>query len=334
MVVAAGLVAAVAVLHWSGIGPVAVASGALVVVGVVLVLGVELISARAERTAATPHLWHPEDFVVHVHRASGRVVEVQGSTTLGGPRARRSPACAIDELLVSPRFASIRDHLPRRRAHAREAFQAIWRAADGSTRRSETVAVVDGAHLVLYGRDVTEASDQMARLARTAITDPLTGLSNRTVLDRSIRSAGARSARTGEGFGVAVIDLDGFKAFNDRHGHVGGDRLLRDVAGALQASCRAGDDLLRMGGDELLLVARELDSWTAAELVAERVLHAVRRTSGGAVTASVGVAVAHGRSVDAPSLVAAADAAMYEAKRAGGDRARVVPVAPRSQAQG
>ena len=331
-VVAAAVAGAAAVatpLVWLVAGPVGLATVLLLALGMVLVLAVDVLTSDGGEVVSRPVLWHPDDFVVQVHRSSGRVVRVDGAPVLGRSGAGASTTLRIDDVLVAPPFASLRASATPTGRRSDVAFPARWRAVDGTLRRTETVVVDEGETVALYARDVTAALDELDRLALRATTDPLTGLPNRSVLDRSVRSAAARAARTGEAFAVAVIDLDGFKEVNDLEGHRVGDRLLAGVAHALQGSCRAGDDVVRLGGDELLLVARDLTGWGEAQLVAERARRAVRRGSGGRVGASIGLVLASGPGVpgvDPSTLVSRADAAMYQAKRAGGDRVRLVVV--------
>jgi diguanylate cyclase (GGDEF)-like protein len=124
-------------------------------------------------------------------------------------------------------------------------------------------------------------------------------------------------------FAFALCDVDRFKDYNDRLGHLAGDEALRAVAGAIRAELRAGDGAYRYGGEEILVVLRGLDGG-AAHAAAERLRHAVRARSiphpdgiGGVITVPIGVAT--GRA-DVAAVLAQADAALYAAKEAGRDR--------------
>ena len=97
-------------------------------------------------------------------------------------------------------------------------------------------------------------------LRSAALTDPLTGLANRRALDRDLRRELARSVRYDRCFSLVLIDLDGLKAVNDRHGHTAGDLVLQRLATALAGSLRAGDGAYRIGGDEFALVLPETPS--------------------------------------------------------------------------
>ncbi|MGQ7297882.1 GGDEF domain-containing protein [Quadrisphaera sp. KR29] len=177
-----------------------------------------------------------------------------------------------------------------------------------------------------------ERRAHLAELERAALHDPLTGLLGRRGLEGPLARA-ARGARPEAPSAVLFVDLDGFKAVNDAHGHAAGDALLVAVAQRLVACLRAGDVVARTGGDEFVVVLRELAGAQEAEELAERVRREARRVvelPGGAraaVTASTGVAVAE-QPCEAEQLLLAADAAMYSAKRAARAARRDQPLLP------
>jgi diguanylate cyclase (GGDEF)-like protein len=151
-----------------------------------------------------------------------------------------------------------------------------------------------------------------------ASTDPLTGIPNRrTLLERLTRALDA--AGRGHRAVVCLVDLDGFKAVNDRDGHAAGDAMLKAVASILGGALRETDTVARLGGDEFAVLAEVTDTFSG-EMLAERLRQAVALVgSANGVTASVGVAdVVAGE--DVADLLHRADAAMYRAKAAGGDR--------------
>jgi diguanylate cyclase (GGDEF)-like protein len=170
---------------------------------------------------------------------------------------------------------------------------------------------------------------QAARdLARTlAVTDPLTGLSNRRGIQDGAGAVLAAATAAGEPVTVMVLDLDHFKTVNDTHGHAVGDRVLTEVARTMTRIARADDLLVRLGGEELGWIAH-FPGPVEVTRAAERLLAAVRDQSAAdlpAVTVSIGVVTAlpaPGQDpVDAVlSLLSAADRALYDAKRAGRDR--------------
>jgi len=147
-----------------------------------------------------------------------------------------------------------------------------------------------------------------------AVTDPLTGLANNRQLNQSLESEIRRSRRTGQPLAVVLLDLDGLKQINDRHGHLAGSLAIRRVAEALLGSCRATDTAARFGGDEFALVLPETGeaaAWHVARGVADRLATDAEKPN---LSISVGVAVypGHGETVEA--LLNAADVALYETK--------------------
>jgi diguanylate cyclase (GGDEF)-like protein len=166
------------------------------------------------------------------------------------------------------------------------------------------------------------AYDRQVLLIRTqemlAATDPLTGVPNRRAFLDRLDLALARAEQGGETV-VCLVDLDGFKAVNDRQGHAAGDAMLKTVAAALSNAVRETDTVARLGGDEFAVLASVNANFSAA-MLAERLCQAVHRVGADSgVTASVGVA-AVGVGDDLHDLLFRADSAMYAAKTAGGDR--------------
>lgn len=149
-------------------------------------------------------------------------------------------------------------------------------------------------------------------LRRQSETDPLTGLGNRLTLDRALRQAIAVSARdAAKPVCVVALDLDGFKAYNDAHGHLAGDQLLLEAAERWTTHLRETDTLTRIGGDEFLLVLLGSDADDARRIV-QRL---IARTPTG-VACSAGIARWNGFE-SAQLLLDRADRALYEAKQDG-----------------
>jgi diguanylate cyclase (GGDEF)-like protein len=157
----------------------------------------------------------------------------------------------------------------------------------------------------------------LAEVARLARTDPLTGLANRRAWQDQLRREMSRATRTGGPLSVVVLDLDGFKAFNDRRGHGAGDSLLVEAATLWSLQIREIDLIARHGGDEFVVLLPDA-GLAGATTVADRLLPSTPRE----VTASAGVAQWDGTE-SADELLGRADAALYEAKRAGGECARI-----------
>jgi diguanylate cyclase (GGDEF)-like protein len=168
-------------------------------------------------------------------------------------------------------------------------------------------------------------------LTRLAAEDPLTGVANRRVFDQRLDEEWRRAQRAQGSLAVLMIDVDEFKAFNDRNGHAAGDRCLVEVATALASNLRrAGDLLSRYGGEEFAAILPET-TVAAASRIAEVLrcaVEALREPHGGSpvaphVTVSIGAAAVYpAAGGDAAALVAAADAALYQAKAAGRNTCR------------
>ncbi|WP_397449616.1 diguanylate cyclase [Pseudomonas sp. NA-150] len=163
-------------------------------------------------------------------------------------------------------------------------------------------------------------------LAELATTDGLTGLANRRKLDHVLKTEWARGLRSGKPMSLLMIDVDHFKAFNDRHGHHGGDETLRTVAQSIVGSIRRPGDLVaRYGGEEFSVVLPETPL-RGAQLIAENIRIAIEALPPFAgdpnpITVSIGIACQAQHSRESLSaLVTAADKALYEAKHNGRNR--------------
>jgi two-component system cell cycle response regulator len=155
-----------------------------------------------------------------------------------------------------------------------------------------------------------------------ALHDPLTGLSNRRLLQDRIEHGIAHAVRDGRRMTLMYFDLDGFKQVNDRHGHLYGDKLLIAIAQRLQKSKRQEDTLARVGGDEFILLQPHTVNKHDVAISASRILQELKAPfdiNGIALSAaaSIGIAFYPDDGHDGTSLIAAADMALYKAKRAG-----------------
>jgi diguanylate cyclase (GGDEF)-like protein len=162
-------------------------------------------------------------------------------------------------------------------------------------------------------------------LERTASTDHLTGLANRATLEQVVGREIQRARRTGGHLCVVALDLDHFKAVNDRHGHAGGDHALRRCADVLASECRGVDLPARVGGEEFV-VALPDTTLEDARRFAERVrvrIETATASDAAPLTVSCGVAALDDSHHLPGHLVALADGALYEAKRAGRNRVEV-----------
>ncbi len=203
-------------------------------------------------------------------------------------------------------------------------FATALGAPDSAVYLEVTVSTVTaGAERVLYVqmRDTTQSRVEQERLVHLAGHDALTGLLNRGVfldhLDRAIR----RGRITSSSVGVLLADLDQFKLVNDSLGHPAGDQLLVTLAPLLESALRSGDALARFGGDEFVVLMRDVadedDALRRAAAMAEALTHPVILPNGPhQVSASIGIALS-GRRTTVDQLLADADTAMYQAKARG-----------------
>ncbi len=202
-------------------------------------------------------------------------------------------------------------------------FENRYRAKDGSWRWLRWSASLAPDESLIYGRatDVTrlkriesEREELLHEVEEMARSDALTGLPNRRALDEALPREMARARRSGASLCLAIVDIDRFKAYNDSHGHLVGDVLLRDCAAAWDAELRGEDLLIRFGGEEFLVVLPDCEPGDAAEIV-ER----LRAATPDGQTCSAGLVRWDG--VEATDdLLGRADAALYDAKGAGRDR--------------
>jgi diguanylate cyclase (GGDEF)-like protein/PAS domain S-box-containing protein len=192
--------------------------------------------------------------------------------------------------------------------------------------------------MLVSSEDVTARRRAEARVSHLAYHDQLTGLANRAALEQRLDPALAAAGAAGGAAVLVFLDVDGFKAVNDEHGHAAGDELLRQIAGRLREVVRGDDLLVRQGGDEFLVLCRvpreRLEA--SVERVRERVESVFERPfelDGRRVasTGSIGVAVYPDEAADGEALVRRADDAMYVAKRRSA-RARVTSVEGRAAA--
>jgi diguanylate cyclase (GGDEF)-like protein/PAS domain S-box-containing protein len=222
------------------------------------------------------------------------------------------------------------DHAPAL-ARARALFEGAEsvdletrvRAKDGSWHWLRTSSAFAADEDLVYSRstDVTELREVaaereqlLAQVESLARHDALTGLPNRRTLDEQVPREMARARRSDSPFSLAIVDIDRFKAYNDRHGHLAGDELLRQCARSWDAELRGSDSLVRFGGEEFLVLLPDTDLAQASEIV-ER----LRAATPGGQTCSAGVA-AWDFDADLDDLILTADRALYIAKESGRDR--------------
>ncbi len=180
--------------------------------------------------------------------------------------------------------------------------------------------------------DISERKQAEARREFESRHDMLTGLLNRRALMETLPIAQSRANRGGQSLGLLFIDLDGFKAVNDTHGHEAGDRLLTEIATRLRGVVRKTDSVFRLAGDEFTVLLEGLHDARSAHVAAAKIIEAVSRpvaVDGGeaSVGASIGLALFAPNGEASPEgLIKEADERMYQAKRAG--KGRICPPAP------
>jgi diguanylate cyclase (GGDEF)-like protein/PAS domain S-box-containing protein len=289
-----------------------------------------LASRVFETTADAVIVTDAEDRVLMVNPAFTRMTgfaaeEMAGKLLTESAFRPLDPARSVERMAEQRRMGEGGTEVVRYRKDGSEL--ALWVTASNITDERGRIT-----HVVRVFSDISHLKASQRKLEALAGSDALTALANRRVLDE--RLAAVLAAR--RGFALMYVDLDGFKPVNDTLGHERGDVLLRMVAARLQSCVRGGDTLARVGGDEFAIVIEHGDARAEAPRVAERVLVACAQpfdVHGHRVhiSASVGIALYPDDGGDAATLLATADAAMYTAKRAGGNRFASAPAAPQRQ---
>ena len=263
---------------------------------------------------------------------TGRYVRVNDTyAALLGREAEDLIGVPLGEVVVGDEGSGVERLLAGAASSAQSEQQYVL--DDGTARwLLHGVATVQGpdgrpAWYAISAQDITERRrveqelrDLTAVLTERAVRDPLTGLANRALLEERLRAALARDGRSGESTGALFLDLDGFKDVNDRHGHAVGDAVLRTVGERLVAAVRPSDTVARLGGDEFVVLVEGATETALGALVARLVAALDVPVRVGTldldVGVSVGVALSRAGEGDPQGLLSAADARMYDAKRA------------------
>jgi two-component system cell cycle response regulator len=212
-------------------------------------------------------------------------------------------------------------------AHKLRALQCG--AKDFISKPFDLAEVLMRVHNMLEVRLLHEKARNHGKMLESlALTDPLTGLANRRLLADRMSMALVHARRNTSSMAVVYLDLDGFKEINNTLGHSAGDALLQMVAGRLVATVREEDTVARLGGDEFIIALWHLGGADGAARVALKVIEALSQpyaiegqTVSITTSAGIGIYPVHGE--DADTLMKSADAALYEAKRAGKNAYRI-----------
>jgi two-component system cell cycle response regulator len=172
---------------------------------------------------------------------------------------------------------------------------------------------------ISFGRERSRAQQRLLQLAHY---DQLTGLANRTSFVEHVTRIASRARRLQQRVGVMLLDLDGFKAVNDTHGHEAGDLLLQEISHRVRQVFREYDVVARLGGDEFAILLTEVEGPSQIASVAERLLSAIAQPvwvgeSYVGISASIGGALFPDTAESIAALLKCSDAAMYQVKRAG-----------------
>ncbi|HXZ56060.1 MAG TPA: GGDEF domain-containing protein [Gaiellaceae bacterium] len=252
---------------------------------------------------------------------SGRQVKVAGRTILLGGERFRGGLAPIPNAPGTNLLAIRPERAIDRAVHPYE--QRVLYAAIGSF----ALLLLAG---LLFGGPIVRSLGDFRRVVSQAATDSLTGLANRWSFDEELALEWRRAERVGDSLALILADLDDFKSVNDTYGHPVGDQVLRRIAEILALNIRQVDLAARYGGEEFAVIVPEADLEGAIQL-AERLrtaleAHEIELPDGKrmAVTASFGVAV-KGDLPHGEDLIASADEALYESKRAGKNRVSPLP---------
>ena len=261
---------------------------------------------------------------------TGRLVKInQAAIDSFGTTDEANNIANVESLYARPGDRNL--ILERLRADGEiKAFESQMRRADGSIRdvilSSRLLDIEGESCMITSAVDITERKLVELHLAQLAMSDPLTGLANRSHFMTAADRAAIQSAEAGGCIAVLLLDVDDFKQVNDTAGHDAGDALLRAAAARLQASVRPGDVVARLGGDEFAVMVTGLTSEADLQSVMARMMAKLSDPfshAGRSITckASIGASLFPKHAEQIEELMKCADIALYEAKARGRGRA-------------
>jgi diguanylate cyclase (GGDEF)-like protein/PAS domain S-box-containing protein len=301
-----------------------------------MVLNIRDVSASMRTEDALRDSEERYRLIVELAREGICMVDAAGTTTFANHALADLLGTTVSEMLGGSLFDFI-DEAERFEARARIVgagdqprdeqdlrLLTVDRRVVWARMRCSTVRQHDGTYhgAIMFVTDVTERRALEQRLAEEARRDPLTGVANRTqlfeVLSPILEDGGLTAA--------LYVDLDGFKDVNDQFGHTLGDELLRSVASRVRGAIRTVDTLARVGGDEFVVICRDLEETEEAVAIGRRIREVLAQPFGlavGSVRIDSSIGIAFGRTPDSDGLLARADQALYRAKRKGRGRIEI-----------
>ncbi|HEY5173230.1 MAG TPA: sensor domain-containing diguanylate cyclase [Acidimicrobiia bacterium] len=301
-----------------------------------MVLSIRDVSASMRTEDALRDSEERYRLIVELAREGICMVDASGTTTFANHALADLLGTTVSEMLGGSLFDFI-DETERVEARARIIgagdqprdeqdlrLLTVDRRLVWARIRCSTVRQHDGTYhgAIMFVTDVTDRRALEQRLAEEARRDPLTGVANRTQLFEVLSPILEEGALTA----ALYVDLDGFKDVNDQFGHTLGDELLCSVAGRVRSAIRNVDTLARVGGDEFVVICRDLESTEEAVAIGRRIREVLVQPFGlavGAVRIDSSIGIAFGRTPDADGLLARADQALYRAKRKGRGRIEI-----------
>lgn len=264
----------------------------------------------------------PDGLFTNVNQAMARILGYSAPEKLLAAAKESGPELYVEErnwsaFLAAVRLAPVANHEMR---FVRKDGRQIWASISA---RATKDARGDVARVEGLVEDVTDRKISEVQLQRKATFDSLTNIPNRYLLHDRFEQMLAQARRHGHAVALLFIDLDGFKAINDEHGHHVGDILLAEAAARLRTRVRRSDTLARFGGDEFTILLYDAPDKYNVARVAEQVIATLRQpyypeNVKCTIGASVGISIFPFDGDEPLELLRKADAAMYKAKERGG----------------